>query len=128
MQEINLSQEKKNRSNSMKVNLQVFLFEEDNIYFAYMPSFDLTGYGETAEEAKESLTIILDEFLRYTSDKKTLLIEMQRLGWDIKDKKKSMRAPQISDMINSNEQLKEIINSKQYTASNYQTNIPALNA
>jgi hypothetical protein len=88
----------------------------------------LTGYGETAEEAKESLTIILDEFLRYTSDKKTLLIEMQRLGWDIKDKKKSMRAPQISDMINSNEQLKEIINSKQYTASNYQTNIPALNA
>ena len=128
MQEINLSQEKKNRSNSMKVNLQVFLFEEDNIYFAYMPSFDLTGYGETAEEAKESLTIILDEFLRYTSDKKTLLIEMQRLGWDIKDKKKSMCAPQISDMINSNEQLKEIINSKQYTASNYQTNIPALNA
>jgi predicted RNase H-like HicB family nuclease len=128
MQEINLSEEKKYRSNSTKVNLQVLNFEEDKIYFAYMPSFDLTGYGETEEEAKESLTIVLDEFLRYTLNKKTLFIEMQRLGWNIKDKKKPLRAPQISDLINSNEQLKKIVNTKQYTASNYQTNIPALNA
>ncbi|HEY9341931.1 MAG TPA: hypothetical protein VIQ23_10135 [Hanamia sp.] len=127
MQEINLSG-KKYKSNSTKVNLQVLNFEEDNIYFSYMPSFDLTGYGETEEEAKESLTIVLDEFLRYTLNKKTLFIEMQRLGWDIKDKKKPMRAPQISDLINSNEQLKKIVNCKQYTASNYQTNIPTLNA
>ena len=47
MQETNLSGEKKYGSNAVKVNLQVLLFEGDNIYFAYMPSFDLTGYGNT---------------------------------------------------------------------------------
>lgn len=90
-----------------------------------MPSFDLTGYGNTEDEAKESLTVVLDEFLRYTLNKNTLFIEMQRLGWKIKSKKKPMYAPQMSDLINTNEQLKDIVNSKQYTTSNYQVNVPA---
>lgn len=90
-----------------------------------MPSFDLMGYGNTEEEAKKSLTVVLDEFLRYTLNKNTLFIEMQRLGWKIKNKKKPMYAPQMSDLININEQLKDIVNSKQYTTSNYQVNIPS---
>ena len=110
----------------MKVDLQVLIFEEDNIHYAYMPSFDLMGYGDTEENAKESLTVVLDEFLRYTLNKNTLFIEMQRLGWKIRSKQKPMYAPQMSEMINMNEQLKDIVNSKQYTSSNYQVNIPAL--
>lgn len=125
MQKTNLFEQKKYGSNSVKVNLQVLVFKEENIFFAYMPSLDLTGYGKTEEEAKESLTIVLDEFLKYTLDKNTLFIEMQRLGWKIKSKKKPMYAPQMSDLINSNEQLKEIVNSKEYTTLNYQVDLPA---
>lgn len=124
MQEANLSGEKRFGTKSVKVSLQVLFFEEDNIYYAYMPSFDLTGYGKNEDEAKESLTIVLDEFIRYTLNKNTLFIEMQRLGWKVKSKKKPMYAPQMSDLINTNEQLKDIINYKQYTTSNYQVNVP----
>jgi hypothetical protein len=125
MQEANLSGEKKYGAKSIKVSLQVLFFEEDSIQYAYMPSFDLTGYGKTSEEAQKSLTIVLDEFLRYTLNKNTLFIEMQRLGWKIKSKKKPMFAPQMSDLINTNDLLKDIINSKQYTTSNFQVNVPA---
>ena len=125
MQQGNLKGEKKIGIKSIKVDLQVLFFEEDNIHYAFMPSFDLTGYGNTEEEAKESLTVVLDEFLRYTLNKNTLFIEMQRLGWKIKSKKKPMYAPQMSDLINTNDQLKDIVNSKQYTISNYQVNVPA---
>lgn len=125
MQETNLFEGKKYGSNSVKVNLQVLIFEEENIHFAYMPSFDITGYGKTEEEAKESLTIVLDEFIRYTLNKNTLFIEMQRLGWKIKNKKKPIYAPQMSDLINSNDQLKEIVNYRQYTTLNYQVDVPA---
>jgi len=125
MQQGNLKGEKKIGTKSVKVDLQVLFFEEDNIQYAYMPSFDLTGYGNTAAEAKESLTIVLDEFLRYTLNKNTLFLEMQRLGWKIKSKTKPMYAPQMSDLINTNEQLKDIVNSKQYSTSNYQVKIPA---
>ena len=125
MQQGNLKGEKKFGTRYVKVDLQVIFFEEDNIHYAYMPSFDLTGYGNTDEEAQKSLTIVLDEFLRYTLNKNTLFIELQRLGWKIKSKKKPMFAPQMSDLINTNDQLKDIINSKQYTTSNYQVNVPA---
>ena len=79
MQQGNLKGEKQFGTKSVKVDLQVLIFEEDNIHYAYMPSFDLMGYGDTEENAKESLTVVLDEFLRYTLNKNTLFIEMQRL-------------------------------------------------
>ena len=125
MQEGNLKGEKKIGTKSVKVDLQVLFFEEDDIHYAYMPSFDLTGYGNTEEEAKVSLTVVVDEFLRYTLNKNTLFIEMQRLGWKIKSKTKPMFAPQMSDLINTNEQLKDIVNTKQYATSNYQVSLPA---
>lgn len=124
MQQANLTGEKIFGTKSIKVDLQVLFFEEDNIHYAFMPSFDLTGYGNTEDEAKQSLKIVLDEFLRYTLNKNTLFIEMQRLGWKIKSKKTTMYAPQMSDLINTNDQLKDIVNSKQYTSSNYQVNVP----
>lgn len=125
MQQGKLKGEKDFGTKTIKVELQVLLFEEDSIHYAYMPSFDLTGYGNTEDQAKESLSVVLDEFLRYTLHKNTLLIEMQRLGWKIKSKEKPMYAPQMSDLINTNDQLKDIVNSKQYTSSNYQVNVPA---
>ncbi len=96
MQQVNLKAEKNIGTKSIKVDLQVLFFEEDNIHFAYMPSFDLTGYGNTVEECKESLTVVVDEFLRYTLKKNTLFIEMQRLGWKIKSKKNPMNAARFS--------------------------------
>ena len=125
MQQANLSGEKKFGSKTVKVDLQVFFFEEESIHYAYMPAFDLTGYGNNEEEARQSLAIVLNEFLRYTLNKNTLFIEMQRLGWKVKSKKKPMHAPQMSDLINTNDQLRDIVNSKQYNTSNYQVNVPA---
>lgn len=125
MQQANLSGEKDFGNRRVSINTQVFLFEEDNVYFAYNPALDLTGYGNDANEALGSLTVVLDEFLRYTLNKNTFFLELQRLGWKIKSKKKQMSAPQMSDMINTNDQLKDIVNSKQYTTSNFLVNVPA---
>ena len=125
MQQANLSGEKDFGNRRVSINTQVFLFEEDNVYFAYNPALDLTGYGNDANEALGSFTVVLDEFLRYTLNKNTFFLELQRLGWKIKSKKKQMSAPQMSDMINTNDQLKDIVNSKQYTTSNFLINVPA---
>ncbi|MBA4139037.1 MAG: hypothetical protein H0X70_00780 [Segetibacter sp.] len=125
MQQANLSGEKNFSGKSIKINLPVILFNEDGIYYAFIPSFDLTGYGRTQDEANESLTVVLDEFLRYTINKNTFLLELKRLGWKITSKKKPMVAPQMSDLINTSEQLKEIVNYKKYTTSDLQVNMPS---
>ncbi len=46
-------------------------------YFTLMfPLFDLTGYGTSEDEAKKSLSVTLDEFLRYTINKNTFIFEL----------------------------------------------------
>jgi hypothetical protein len=125
MQQANLSGEKNFSGKSVKINVPVILFNEDGIYYAFIPSFDLTGYGRSQDEASESLAVVLDEFLRYTLNKNTFLLELKRLGWKIKSRKKPMVAPQMSDLINTSEQLKEIVNYKKYTTSDLQVNMPA---
>lgn len=109
----------------VSVDVPVMLFQEEKIWYAYLPSFDLTGYGNNENEAKDSLKIVLDEFIRYTLNKKTFFDELKRLGWKVKSKNKHFLAPQVTDLINENEQLKEIINTKQYFTSNYPVSIPA---
>ena len=125
MQNLQLKGEGKYGKSTVKVEVPVMVFEEENTWFAYLPSFDLTGYGNDTEEAKESLKIVLDEFIRYSLNKKTFFDELRRLGWVIKSKKRPIHAPKMSDLIQSNEQLKEIIDSKQYSTSSYQVNVPA---
>lgn len=125
MQHGKLQGEKDFGNRHVKVDVPVIYFEEDGVHFAYIPSFDLTGYGKTEADCLDSLGVVLDEFLRYTLAKNTLVLELRRLGWKIKSKKKPMKGPELSDMINSNEQLKDIVNHKQYTTSRYPVNMPA---
>jgi hypothetical protein len=89
-----------------------------------MPSLDLTGYGNTVGEANESLSIVMEEFLSYTMSKKSLFIEMQKLGWKIKSNKNSIHGPLMSDLINTNPVLKDIVNLKQYIKSYHQVAMP----
>lgn len=110
---------------SISLNLNVLQFKDDDTFLAYLPSMDLTGYGNTEAEAISSLHIVLDEFFKYTVNKKTLTSEMQRLGWKIKKPNKPMLAPQMSELIPKNLFLKEIIDNKQFTSSTHQVNIPA---
>lgn len=121
-----LSGEKIFGGKRVKLNVPAILFEEDNIHFVYLPAFELTGYGKNQKEAFESIATTLDEFLRYTINKNTFFVELKRLGWKIKSKKRPMVAPQLSDLINTSEQLKEIINYKKFTTSDMQVNVPAL--
>lgn len=125
MKQTNFNGQKSFGSNTVSINVPIISFQEDELFYVYMPSLDLTGYGDTEKIAMESFMVVLDEFFRYTINKNTLLVELKRLGWKIKSKKKPMHAPQFSELINTNEQLKDIVNYKQYTTSNFDLNVPA---
>lgn len=59
MDKINISKEKINSE------LAIFLFKEDDNYIAYSPALDLSGYGKTEEEARNSFNIVLKEYFDY---------------------------------------------------------------
>ncbi len=107
-----------------EVILSLFSFVDDNVHIIYSPAFDLSGYGNTEEEAKHSFEISLEEFMRYTNNKGTFYDELKRLGWEVK-KKKSFKAPKLNTLLDSNDYLANIFDTKEFKKYNHQVAIPA---
>lgn len=96
----------------IKVKLSLLKFEEDGLYFIYSPALDLTGYGKTESEARDSYEQAIEEFFRYTTNKKTIFTELEKLGWTI-SKKNKVSAPSLSHLIQTREFMEEIFSEKQ---------------
>ena len=101
------------------VGLSMIEFVEDEITIVYSPALDLSGYGESADEAKKSFSQAMDEFFKYTTNKKTLDKVLKELGWVIKGSKKNPKfnPPKDSDLVVSNSLYNEIVNNKSYKVS-----------
>lgn len=91
------------------LDISIILYEfmdEDNVFFVYSPHLDISGYGKTPSDAKESFKVALDDFLSYTLNKKTLHQELIRLGW--KADKKKIIIPKMQTLIQEREFLSQI--------------------
>jgi hypothetical protein len=102
----------------VKIDITLLLFREDNVSIAYSPAFDLSGYGNTEKEAKDSFKIAIEEFIRYTTNKNTFFSELKRLGWNIPKSSKSKvkreyREPAFHELIKS-QSARDIVNNKNF--------------
>ena len=100
--------------NAINVNVPVMLFKEDDVHIAYIPVLDISGYGKSEDESKKSLEICLSEYLSYATNKDTLIADLKAHGWTIKKKTKPFIAPEITDLINKNGYLHDIVNTRSY--------------
>lgn len=92
------------------LGMNVLLWKEAGIHYAFSPSLDITGYGKTEVEARRSFEVMLDEFLEYTHNKGTIFKELERLGWTVNKKKKRVKAPEHHELLADNEDYREIVN------------------
>ncbi len=105
-------------------NVPVFILQENNTIICYSPVFDLSGYGYSEKEAWESLTTGMNEFLKYTMNKKTLGVELMKLGWK-QQKKKKFIPPAMSEMVKKREYLSEIMNDHNFRKESMDIELPA---
>jgi GTP-binding protein EngB required for normal cell division len=101
------------------VGLSLIEFEEENVIIIYSPALDLSGYGYSQEEAKSSFSEALKEFFRYTSNKNSLKLVLENLGWLINGSKKKPRfnPPKDSELVVNNPVYNDIVNNKSYKVS-----------
>jgi hypothetical protein len=111
--------------NKVKMDLPVMLFQEEKTHIAYIPVLDLCGYGNTETEAFNSLQVAIGEYLLYATRKNTLIEDLKSHGWTIKKKNKPFIAPEITDLINKNEYLHDIVNTKPYRMDRLPVEMPA---
>ena len=112
----------KSRVGQEKVRLLLIHFQDENdVHFIYSPHLDLTGYGHSAEEAKDSFEIVFEDFIDYTLKKKTLEKVLARLGWELKGSVKKVTAPSITSVIQENSYVSEIFDK--YSVNTYHQEI-----
>ncbi len=97
------------RKHRVEIRLELIDWEDDNLYFQYAPALDLTGYGNSTEEAAQSFKIQLGEFVNYTLNKGTVYEELERLGWTVNKKKKRIVAPVEADLLTDNETYRNLL-------------------
>jgi len=107
---------------SMKLNL--ISFKDEEAHYSYCPALDLLGYGNTEHEAQESFNIVLEEYIRYTTENQTLIADLENHGWQIMGKGKKMTPPKISESIQKNEYLDDIFNNYDFTKRSIPVQMP----
>ncbi len=124
MKAANISGKWQEGTNFVKLSLPVMIFEEEGSQIAYIPVLDLSGCGNSEVEAIDSLKVALDDYFSYTTRKKTLTADLKKHGWIITKKRKPFVAPDITDILNKNEYLHEIVNTRPYKMDRMSVNIP----
>lgn len=116
-----------NGRDGIKTELSLIYFVEDETHIIFSPALDLSGYGNTESEAKDSFQIVLQEFITYGMNKKTLLKDLQDHGWKVKGSPKNpkIKSPDLADMLKSNQELEDIFHTKNFQKYNQDLLIPA---
>ncbi len=107
----------------VEISLSIFLWEEDSIFYVYSPALDLTGYGLSKEEARESFETVLHEFIVYTHNKKTIFTELEKLGWAVNKKKKRVVSPDFEDLLSENEHFRHLYKSRDLVRDSSNVNL-----
>lgn len=103
------------RNGSLSVTLDVYVFMDGESYIAYSPAFDLSGYGESEDAAKESFSIVMDEYIAYGLSRRTLVKDLRMHGWKVKSlRQRKMSAPSFDVLLRNNNVFKDILENKEY--------------
>lgn len=108
------------------VNLSIIIFKEDDTHLVYCPALNLTGYGDSEDQAMKSFEVVLSEYFNYTINKQTLEADLQKMGWNIrKSLRKPATPPDMTYLLKHNEVFRNVFNNYAYRKEDTQVAIPA---
>ncbi|MBN2520510.1 MAG: hypothetical protein JXB17_08400 [Bacteroidales bacterium] len=110
--------------NVVKVRLPLIIFTENDNQIIYCPALEVSGYGKSEPEARESFETSLDQFLEYTIHKETLSSELKKLGWKLRGKSRPAYPPSMKHLLENNENFSHIFNEHPFRKIDEQFEIP----
>ncbi|MCB5252254.1 MAG: hypothetical protein LHW51_04680 [Candidatus Cloacimonetes bacterium] len=102
----------------VKAKLDLYSFIDEGVYIVYCPALDLSGYGHSIEDAKESFSEVFQQHITYCINKNTLHEDLLNHGWNVRGKKsKDIKAPKLEELLKKNEAFRDVLN-KDYSKFN----------
>lgn len=112
---------------SVKLKLPLIIFSEEGTHVTYCPALDLSGYGNNEQEARDSFSLVLSEYLSYTIRKKTLASDLSKHGWKVNKKlRKGATPPSIENLLKTNEDFNRVFNQYDFKKTETTVEIPTL--
>ena len=103
----------KKKNGGYNIKVSVVEFQEDNVFIVYCPALDLSGYGNSDTEAKQSFKTVLLEYIRYSSNKGSLYDDLKAHGWvRLKSNSSSMIPPAMTELLDTNDNFSRIFNTQ----------------
>ena len=125
MSQLNFSGRLDYKNQSVSVKLGMYLFKERESFIVYCPAFDLSAYGDTEEQAKQSFADTFQITLKYMLNKNTMKEDLINHGWQIKSmKQKKIKAPSLETMLKNNDSFRELLEKKEYKTYRQTVGIP----
>lgn len=107
----------------IKALLDLFSYKEGNVRIVYSPALDLSGYGNTLEEAKRSFEVTIKEYLRYCVENGTLDADLVQHGWKKVASEPDYQSPDIVSLIKTNNNLRTLIKGN-YSKTTRSVSVP----
>lgn len=91
----------------VEISVSLFTFKQDDVYIAYCPSLDLSGYDRDETKAKADFEAMLADYLSWQMRNGTLREDLAAHGWHIGKAKGD--EPPMEEMLGMNEQLRTLV-------------------
>jgi predicted RNase H-like HicB family nuclease len=106
------------------IRLNVIVFKDDEYYISYCPSLKLCGSGDTEAEALKSFEILLEEYIRDTTEDNTLVANLEKYGWKINKEDKKIVPPKMTKLLQEDNKLEDIINKYNFNQYRIPVQLP----
>ncbi|MBR1932344.1 MAG: hypothetical protein IJ841_01495 [Prevotella sp.] len=107
---------------TMEVSVSVYVFKENDVFVAYCPSLDLSGYDTTEETARSDFEYALQEYVKFQVEHDTLSKDLMLHGWEVKQRK--AKGPEISTLLRRT-QLRDVFKKPEYKMIRNTTDLKA---
>jgi len=111
------------KMNVVKVKIKTIAFQEGNSFIVYCPALDISGYGDSVQDAQESFETSLEIYLEFATENGTLSEDLLNHGWTLSRYPVTLYSPPAID--DSNESIKKIVGAHSYQVLEESIALPA---
>ncbi len=107
----------------ISISVSVYVFKENDVFIAYCPSLDLSGYDTTESKARQDFEYMLSEYLRSQMEQNTLHEDLTRHGWKVGPRRGT--EPRFDERLSGNAQMQKVVSMPEFSKINVNTRCPA---
>ena len=106
----------------LEVSVSIYVFKENDVYVAYCPSLDLSGYERTEEAACRDFEYVLGEYAKFQMQHGTLNEDLTRHGWEVMQRR--AKGPELGKLLRKT-QLRDVFKKQEYRMIRNTTDLKA---